>query len=354
MQHHRWVEKEAGGVVAAIIAYNYPNQLALAKLAPALAAGNTVVLKPAPDTPWCAAEVGRIIAEKTDFPPGVINIVTAADQRIGALLAQHPRVDVVSCTGSTATGRSVMAAAAATIKKVFLELGGKSAFVVLDDADLAAACAAAASTVTTHAGQGCALTTRLLVPRDRSGEALDSVASAMSRIPVGDPRDPKTRCGPLISARQRDRVQSYLDLAIAEGGTFHCGGERPAGLDRGFFIAPTVIAGLTNDTRTAREEIFGPVLVVLAHDGDADAVRIANDSPYGLSATVFGSGDRAARVAAELRAGTVNVNGGMWYSADVPFGGYKQSGIGREMGLAGFEEYLETKAVATAVTATER
>ncbi|MEZ0384370.1 aldehyde dehydrogenase [Mycobacterium sp. pW045] len=350
----RTVVREPFGVVGAITPWNFPHQVTFAKLGPALAAGNTVVLKPAPDTPWCAAEVGRIIAEKTDFPPGVINIVTAADHRIGALLAQHPRVDVVSCTGSTATGRSVMAAAAATIKKVFLELGGKSAFVVLDDADLAAACAAAASTVTTHAGQGCALTTRLLVPRDRYGEALDSVASAMSRIPVGDPRDSKTRCGPLISARQRDRVQSYLDLAIAEGGTFHCGGGRPAGLDRGFFIAPTVIAGLTNDTRTAREEIFGPVLVVLAHDGDADAVRIANDSPYGLSATVFGSGDRAARVAAELRAGTVNVNGGMWYSADVPFGGYKQSGIGREMGLAGFEEYLETKAVATAVTATER
>lgn len=349
----RTVVREAFGVVGAITPWNFPHQVTFAKIGPALAAGNTVVLKPAPDTPWCAAEVGRIIAEKTDFPAGVVNIVTAADHRIGALLARDRRVDVVSFTGSTATGRSVMTAAAQTIKKVFLELGGKSAFVVLDDADLAAACTAAATTVSMHAGQGCALTTRLLVPRERYAEALDAVAAAMSRIPVGDPGDPQTLCGPLISARQRDRVQSYLDLALAEGGTFHCGGGRPAGLDRGFFIEPTVIAGLTNDTRVAREEIFGPVLVVLAHDGDADALRQANDSPYGLSGTVFGGRDRAARVASRLRAGTVNVNGGTWYCADVPFGGYKQSGVGREMGLAGFEEYLETKVVATAVRGTE-
>ncbi|QZA06470.1 aldehyde dehydrogenase [Mycolicibacter heraklionensis] len=350
----RTLVREPFGVVGAITPWNFPHQVTFAKIGPALAAGNTVVLKPAPDTPWCAAEVGRIIAEKTDFPPGVVNIVTASDHRIGARLAEDVRVDVVSFTGSTATGRSVMTAAAQTIKKVFLELGGKSAFVVLDDADLPAACTAAAATVSMHAGQGCALTTRLLVPRERYREALDAVAAAMSQIAVGDPNDPKTLCGPLISAKQRDRVQSYLDLAIAEGGTFHCGGGRPAGLDRGFFIEPTAIAGLTNDARVAREEIFGPVLVVLAHDGDADALRIANDSPYGLSATVFGSDERAARMASRLRAGTVNVNGGMWYSADVPFGGYKQSGVGREMGLAGFEEYLETKVVATAVTGTER
>lgn len=345
----RTLMREPYGVVAAITPWNFPHQVTFAKIGPALAAGNTVVLKPAPDTPWCAAEVGRIIAEKTDFPPGVINIVTASDHRIGAQLARDPRVDVVSFTGSTATGRSVMTAAAQTIKKVFLELGGKSAFVVLDDADLAAACTAAASTVAMHAGQGCALTTRLVVPRESYSDALDMVSAAMSRIAVGDPNDPKTLCGPLISAKQRDRVQAYLELAIDEGGTFHCGGGRPAGLDRGFYIEPTVIAGLTNEARVAREEIFGPVLVVLAHDGDADALRIANDSPYGLSATVFGSDERAARLASRLRVGTVNVNGGTWYCADVPFGGYKQSGVGREMGLAGFEEYLETKVVATAV-----
>ena len=352
----RTMVREPFGVVGAITPWNFPHQTTFAKLGPALAAGNTVVLKPAPDTPWCAAEVGRIIAEKTDFPPGVVNIVTAADHRIGAALAEDPRVDAVSFTGSTATGRTVMTAAAATIKKVFLELGGKSAFLVLDDADLGAACAAAARTVTTHAGQGCALTTRLVVPRERYTDAVDAVVAAMSAIPFGDPNDPKTLCGPLISALQRDRVQSYLDLAVAEGGTFGCGGGRPGWADRGFYIEPTVIAGLTNDARAAREEIFGPVLVVLAHDGDADAVRIANDSPYGLSGTVFGAdAHRAAGVATRLRAGTVNVNGGTWYCADVPFGGYKQSGIGREMGLAGFEEYLETKVVATAVVSgTER
>ncbi|ORX04617.1 aldehyde dehydrogenase [Mycobacterium szulgai] len=345
----RTIAREAVGVVGAITPWNFPHQINLAKLGPALAAGNTIVLKPAPDTPWCAAVLGEIIAEHTDFPPGVVNIVTSSDHGLGAMLAKDPRVDMVSFTGSTATGRSVMADAAATIKRVFLELGGKSAFVVLDDADLTGACSMSAFTASMHAGQGCAITTRLLVPRARYDEAVAIAAGTMSSIKPGDPNDPGTVCGPLISARQRDRVQSYLDLAIAEGGTFACGGGRPAGRGAGFFIEPTVIAGLSNDARPAREEIFGPVLTVIAHDGDDDAVRIANDSPYGLSGTVFGADpDRAAQVAARLRVGTVNVNGGVWYSADAPFGGYKQSGNGREMGLAGFEEYLETKVIATA------
>lgn len=345
----RTIAREAVGVVGAITPWNFPHQINLAKLGPALAAGNTIVLKPAPDTPWCAAVLGEIIAEHTDFPPGVVNIVTSSDHGLGAMLAKDPRVDMVSFTGSTATGRSVMADAAATIKRVFLELGGKSAFVVLDDADLTGACSMSAFTASMHAGQGCAITTRLLVPRARYDEAVAIAAGTMSSIKPGDPNDPGTVCGPLISARQRDRVQSYLDLAIAEGGTFACGGGRPAGRGAGFFIEPTVIAGLSNDARPAREEIFGPVLTVIAHDGDDDAVRIANDSPYGLSGTVFGADpDRAAEVAARLRVGTVNVNGGVWYSADAPFGGYKQSGNGREMGLAGFEEYLETKVIATA------
>ncbi|CAM2886333.1 aldehyde dehydrogenase [Mycobacterium intermedium] len=345
----RTIVREAVGVVGAITPWNFPHQINLAKLGPALAAGNTIVLKPAPDTPWCAAVLGEIIAEHTDFPPGVVNIVTSSDHGVGALLAKDPRVDMISFTGSTATGRSVMADAAATIKRVFLELGGKSAFVVLDDADLGGAAGVSAFTAAMHAGQGCAITTRLLVPRARYDEAVAIAAGTMSSIKPGDPNDPRTICGPLISARQRDRVQGYLDLAIAEGGTFACGGGRPADKDVGFFIEPTVIAGLTNDARPAREEIFGPVLTVIAHDGDDDAVRIANDSPYGLSGTVFGADpERAARVAARLRVGTVNVNGGVWYSADAPFGGYKQSGNGREMGVAGFEEYLETKLIATA------
>jgi len=346
----RTIVREAVGVVGAITPWNFPHQINLAKIGPALAAGNTVVLKPAPDTPWCAAVLGELVAEHTDMPPGVLNIVTSDDHAVGAMLSSDPRVDLVSFTGSTATGRAVMAAGAATIKKVFLELGGKSAFLVLDDADLAGACSMAAFTASMHAGQGCAITTRLVVPRSRYDEAVAAAAATMSGMRPGDPQDPRTICGPVISARQRDRVQSYLDLAIAEGGTFACGGGRPADRDRGFFIEPTVVAGLTNDARVAREEIFGPVLMVIAHDGDDDAVRIANDSTYGLSGTVFSADpQRAQAVANRLRVGTVNVNGGVWYSADVPFGGYKQSGVGREMGVAGFEEYLELKVIATAV-----
>lgn len=346
----RRIAREAVGVVGAITPWNFPHQINLAKIGPALAAGNTLVLKPAPDTPWVAAVLGELAAEHTDIPPGVLNIVTSSDHAVGALLSKDPRVDMVSFTGSTATGRAVMADGSATLKKVFLELGGKSAFVVLDDADLAGACSMAGFTVSMHAGQGCAITTRLVVPRDRYDEAVDAAAATMAGLKPGDPTDAGTVCGPLISARQRDRVQGYLDSALAEGGRFACGGGRPAGRDKGFFIEPTVIAGLDNSAKVSREEIFGPVLTVIAHDGDDDAVRIANDSPYGLSGTVFSPDlDRANAVAARMRVGTVNVNGGVWYSADMPFGGYKQSGIGREMGLAGFEEYLEIKAIATAV-----
>ncbi len=348
MKSHRTIAREAIGVVGAITPWNFPHQINLAKIGPALAAGNTLVLKPAPDTPWAAAVLCELIAEHTDFPAGVINIVTSSDHGVGALLSRDPRVDMVSFTGSTNTGRAVMSDGAATLKKVFLELGGKSAFLVLDDADLAAACAMSAFTASMHAGQGCAITTRLVVPRARYDEAVEAAAGTMAGLKPGDPNDEGTICGPVISARQRDRIQGYLDSAIAESGRFACGGGSPADRDTGFFIEPTVIAGLDNSAKVAREEIFGPVLTVIAHDGDDDAVRIANDSPYGLSGTVFsGDDDRAAGIAARLRVGTVNVNGGVWYSADMPFGGYKQSGIGREMGLAGFEEYLETKAIAT-------
>jgi aldehyde dehydrogenase (NAD+) len=348
---NRTVAREAVGVVGAITPWNFPHQINLAKVGPALAAGNTLILKPAPDTPWAAAVLGEIIAEHTDFPAGVINIVTSDDHGVGALLSKDPRVDMVSFTGSTNTGRAVMTDSAVTIKKVFLELGGKSAFIVLDDAELNGACAMAAFTVAMHAGQGCAITTRLVVPRAKYDAAVEAAAATLGGIKPGDPNSKRTVCGPVISARQRDRIQGYLDSAIAEGGRFACGGGRPADLDTGFFIEPTVIAGLDNSAKVAREEIFGPVLTVIAHDGDDDAVRIANDSPYGLSGTVFGADDdRAQAVASRLRVGTVNVNGGIWYSADAPFGGYKQSGVGREMGVAGFEEYLETKLIATIAT----
>jgi aldehyde dehydrogenase (NAD+) len=343
----RTIRREAVGVVAAITPWNFPNQINLAKVGPALAAGNTVVLKPAPDTPWLACELGRLAAAYTDLPPGVLNVVTPRDDGVAAQLTTDPRVDLVSFTGSTATGRAIMAAAAPTLKKVFLELGGKSAAIVLDDADLPAAVGAAAFSVSIHAGQGCALTTRLLVPRDRYDEAVRVAADTMTAIGTGDPADPGTVCGPVISAAQRDRVLGYLELARAEGGTFAAGGGVDETRSGGYWIRPTVVAGLDNGSRVAREEIFGPVLVVIPHDGDDDAVRIANDSDYGLSGSVdSGSIERARAVAARVRTGTLAVNGGVWFHGDAPFGGYKQSGIGREMGVAGFEEYLETKLVA--------
>ncbi|HEY4928030.1 MAG TPA: aldehyde dehydrogenase [Acidimicrobiales bacterium] len=344
---HRWVRREATGVVGAITPWNVPHQINLAKLGPALAAGNTVVLKPAPDTPWCATVLGRLVAEETDIPAGVVNIVPSSDHAIGAMLSTDPRVDQVSFTGSTATGRKVMASAADTVKKVFLELGGKSAFVILDDADLRGACATAAFTVCTHAGQGCAITTRLLVPRLLFDEAVDSTSRVMAKLPAADPTDPGTICGPLVSSRQRDRVEGYLKLAIEEGGSFALGGSRPEGLDRGFFVEPTLIVGVGNDSRVAQEEIFGPVLVVIPFDDDDDAVALANDSAYGLSGSVWSADrERAVRVANRIRTGTIGINGGLWFSPDMPFGGYRQSGVGRESGVAGFEEYLETKSLA--------
>ena len=347
----RTLRREPVGVVAAITPWNFPNQINLAKVGPALVAGNAVVLKPAPDTPWLACELGRLVAEHTDIPPGVFNVATPSDTAVAAQLTTDERVDLVSFTGSTATGKAVMSAAAPTLKRVLLELGGKSAAIVLDDADLAAAVSTAAFSVCIHAGQGCALTTRLVVPRGRYDEAVQVAAETMAGIGVGDPNDPATICGPIISEVQRQRVQWYLDLALEEGGRFATGGgppdDVPAGCEGGNWIAPTVIVGLDNDARVAREEIFGPVLVVLPHDGDDDAVHIANDSPYGLSGSVdSGDLERAKAVAARIRAGTLAVNGGVWFNADAPFGGYKQSGVGREMGVLGLEEYLEAKLMA--------
>ena len=347
----RTVRREAVGVVGAITPWNFPNQINLSKIGPALLAGNTVVLKPAPDTPWVACELGRLATELTDLPPGVLNVVPTRDVDVAIALTTDDRVDLVSFTGSTVTGTRIMQAAAPTLKRVFLELGGKSAAIVLDDADLAAAAGTAAFSVSLHAGQGCALTTRLLVPRERYDEAVQVAAETMEMLGAQDPTDPGTVCGPVISPVQRDRILAYLDQAQADGGTFATGGgvdeSKDGDLQGGFWIRPTVIAGLDNTSRVAREEIFGPVLVVIPHDGDDDAVRIANDSPYGLSGSVdSGSVERAKAVAARIRTGTLAINGGVWFNADAPFGGYKQSGIGREMGVAGFEEYLETKLLA--------
>jgi aldehyde dehydrogenase (NAD+) len=341
----RTVYREPVGVVAAITPWNVPTQINLAKVGPALAAGCTVVLKPAPDTPWLACELGRLVAEETDIPAGVFNVVTPSSNEVAAVLTTDPRIDMVSFTGSTATGRAIMAAAAPTLKKVFLELGGKSAAIALDDADVASVAGATAFAACIHAGQGCAITTRLVVPREKYDEAVQVAAATMESIGAKDPSDPGAICGPVISAVQRDRVESYLRLAEEEGGTFATGGKV---IDQdGYWVEPTVVAGLDNSSRLAQEEIFGPVLVVIPHDGDDDAVRIANESDYGLSGSVdSGDLERAKAVARRIRTGTLAVNGGVWFSPDAPFGGYKQSGIGREMGVAGFEEYLETKTVA--------
>ncbi len=347
LQNHRWIEKEAAGVVGAIAAYNYPVQLALAKLAPALAAGCTVVLKGAPDTPWATLALGQLIAEATDIPAGVVNVLTSSDNAVGAQLTTHPDVDVVSFTGSTPVGRQIMAAASATVKRVFLELGGKSAFVLLDDGDVALASMFCAFAATSHSGQGCAITSRLVVPRARYDEVVDAARDVLASVPYGDPADPATMMGPLISARQREKVAGYVDRAVADGATAVTGGRIPPHLPHGFFYEPTLIVGAGEDAPVVQDELFGPVLVVQAHDGDDDAVRIANHSIYGLSGAVMSNDrERALGVARRIRTGTMSVNGGIYYGPDAPFGGYKQSGIGREMGAAGLAEFLELKTFA--------
>ncbi|HEX6310253.1 MAG TPA: aldehyde dehydrogenase family protein [Acidimicrobiia bacterium] len=344
MRSARKVVHEPVGVVGAITPWNFPFMLNLSKIVPALAAGNTVVLKPAPDTPWSATFLGRLAAEQTDLPPGVLNVVPSGDPAaVGEVLNSDPRVDMISFTGSTATGRRIMARGAETLKKVFLELGGKSANIVLDDADFAAT-VPSGSMVCMHGGQGCAITTRMLLPRSHYDEAVEMLVAAFESFPYGDPTDPANMMGPLINARQRDRVLDYIEKGKAEGARLAVGGGRPARFERGYYVQPTLFVDVDPDSTIAQEEIFGPVLSVIRYDDDDDAVRIANNSTYGLSGAVTSASlDRALAVARRIRTGTVSVNGGMWFGPDSPFGGYKQSGNGREHGIAGFEEYLETK-----------
>lgn len=343
--HRRWVEKEAAGVVAAILPYNYPAQLFLAKVAPALAAGCTVVVKGAPDTPWTTLSLGKIIAEHTDIPAGVVNVLVSSGSETGELLTTHPDVDMVTFTGSTPVGKAIMRAASATLKRVFLELGGKSAMIVLDDADLQGAAMMAAFTICSHAGQGCAITSRLLVPQDRHDEMVGMLKALLGQIKYGDPADPETYMGPLISEKQRTKVHDMVQRAVAAGATLVTGG-RP--VDRaGFFYEPTLLAGVDPAAEIAQEEAFGPVLSVIPYDGTDDAVRIANNSIYGLSGAVQSSDpERALAVAQRIRSGTFSINGGQYFGPDAPFGGFKQSGIGREMGVAGLEEFLELKTFA--------
>jgi aldehyde dehydrogenase (NAD+) len=348
---HRWVQREPVGVVGAITPWNFPMQINLAKIAPALAAGCTAVLKPAPDSPWTATLLGRIAAQETDLPPGVLNIVPSSRHEVGQQLAEDSRVDMVSFTGSTATGRKVMMAGAGNLKKVFLELGGKSALVALDDADLSTVVGNAAFQITTHAGQGCAILTRLLLPRARYDEGVEALVAALRNWPIGDPTDPSVLMGPLISEHQRQRVLTYIDRGVAEGARVALGGGIPGNQPRGWFVEPTVLADVGENDIVAQEEIFGPVIAVIPYEGDDDeAVRIANNSRYGLSgAVISASAERARAAARKIRTGTMSVNGGVYYGADMPFGGYRQSGVGRESGSAGFEEYLEIKAIAEGV-----
>lgn len=345
MPNRRILRKEAAGVVGAITPWNFPLYLNLCKLGPALAAGCSVVLKPPPDTPWSATMLGRLIAERTDIPAGIVNVVASSDHMVGELLTTDPRVDVVTFTGSTATGRRIMECAAATVKKVFLELGGKSANVILDDAPFEAAIGMA-GTVCTHGGQGCGITTRMLLPRSRYEEGVALAKQAFENVPYGDPTDPGKLQGPQISRKQQERVLAYIEKGKQEGARCIVGGGVPAHLPKGFYVEPTLFVDVDPRSTLAQEEIFGPVLCITPYDDDDDAVRIANDSIYGLSGAVSSaSEERALAVARRIRTGTLSVNGGMWFNEDTPFGGYKQSGIGRENGVLGFEEYLETKAI---------
>lgn len=348
-QSQRWILKEAVGVVGAIVPWNFPFEILVSKLVPALATGNTVVVKASPETPWNATRVGRLIAEKTDIPPGVVNIVTTDDVAVAQRLVTDPRVDMISFTGSTATGRLIAREGAATMKRSLLELGGKSAAIVLDDADLAMA-AQSAAVACFHAGQVCAATTRFLVHRSIYDDVVGALKQVYSAVPVGDPRDASTVCGPVASARQRDHIMAMISDARRSGAELVVGGGVPEGREQGFWVEPTLFVGVDNSSSLAQDEVFGPVLAVTPFEDDAEAVRLANDSRYGLSGSVFtASTERAVAIARSVRTGTFMINGGIYAGADAPFGGYKSSGIGRQGGTEGFEAYLETKTVGSAL-----
>jgi len=348
MKSHRWIEREAIGVVGAITAWNFPVELNLKKMGWALAAGCSVVLKAAPATPYSALLLGQLIAEKTDIPPGIVNVITSGQNGIGERITIDPRVDMVSFIGSTAVGERILEVTAPYVKKVALELGGKSAMILLDDVpDLAAAAGGGGMGVCGHAGQGCAILSRLLVPRARLAEATEAVRAAMANVKYGDPTDPQNLMGPLCSAAQRERVEGLIRKAQEEGSKLVCGGRRPKHLPKGYYIEPTAFTDVDPRSTIAQTEVFGPVQVIIPYDDEEHAIQIANDSIYGLSGGVI-SGDhqRALRVARRIRAGTMIVNGGVYYGPEVPFGGYKMSGLGRENGRPGFEEFLEVKSLA--------
>jgi acyl-CoA reductase-like NAD-dependent aldehyde dehydrogenase len=338
------VIREPIGVVGAITPWNYPLNQVGAKVAYALAAGCTITLKPSEAAPVSAFILAEIIHE-AGFPAGTFNLVTGLGPVVGERLAEHPDVDMISFTGSTAAGKRVAAVAAATVKRVALELGGKSPNVLLDDADFPAAVAAGVAACFLNSGQTCSALTRMIVPRSRLSEVEELARKEAGQYVVGDPFAEGTRLGPLISDVQRERVRGYIRKGIEEGATLVTGGpDAPLGLEKGFFVRPTVFSDVRSDMIIAQEEIFGPVLVLMPYDDEDEAVVIANSTIYGLSGGVSGSPERAIRVARKLRTGQVRLNQARPVRS-APFGGYKQSGNGREHGPFGLEEFLEVKAV---------
>ncbi|MCW3038698.1 MAG: aldehyde dehydrogenase [Solirubrobacterales bacterium] len=339
------IVREPIGVCAAIVPWNFPLVLGIWKIGPALAAGNSIVVKPDEKTPLSLLRLAQI-AHEEGVPDGVFNIVTGDGAEVGARLASHPDVDKVAFTGSTAIGREIMRLASGTVKKVSLELGGKAPVIMLDDADLSYSADGALFGCMLYSGQICESGTRLFVPRSRHDEIVAKLVERASTITLGDPTDFDTDMGPVVSARQRDRILAYLEQAKADGATFALGGGVPEGEQyaKGFWIEPTIITDVTNDMQIAREEIFGPVMVVIPYDTEKEAIELANDNEYGLTAGLWSTDlERALEVGEQLRAGTVWINN--WHAVDpaLPFGGYKQSGVGRELGPDALNEYTEAK-----------
>jgi aldehyde dehydrogenase (NAD+) len=342
----RKLHYEPQGVVGAITPWNVPFYLNVAETVPALMAGNTVVLKPAQLTPWSGSELGRIVAEETDIPAGVFNVVVSNANEVGAALSADPRVDMITFTGSTATGRAILAAGAPTVKKTLLELGGKSAHIVLDDADFNSALPLAAMMACVMSGQSCILPSRILLPRSRYEEGLAVLKASMENFPVGDPWTPGNMQGPQISEGQRQKVLGLIKSGVDSGARLVTGGGVPENLPVGYYTQPTLLADVDPDSQIAQEEIFGPVLTVTPYESVDEAVAIANNSIYGLSGEVSGADvDRALEVAKRIRTGNVTINAKSHFGITSPFGGSKQSGLGYRNGDQGYLEYLHIKTI---------